>query len=132
MKISRAYPPNYREIVARIPAVKSRRGIIFTYGHTIYCPGGNTNLPAHLIAHEETHAREQDRIGIQEWWDQYLTDVSFRLDQELLAYQKQYSVLANRAERKKVLPAIVKDLSGAMYGNIIDPAEAKRLIVEGA
>lgn len=131
MRILKTYPPNYRKIVAAIPAVKLKRSIIFTYGHAIYCPSGNTNLPDHLIAHEEVHAREQDRMGIDNWWEQYLTDVSFRLEQEILAYQRQYSVLANRDQRKKVLPHIVKDLSGAMYGHIIDKQTAKRRITGG-
>ena len=131
MNIVAKYPPNYAAIIKAIPAVARKRGIIFTYGDTIYCPAGNTRLPLHLIRHEETHWREQQKMGIEAWWDKYLASASFRLDQELMAYQVQYRACANRQERKSVLPHIVKDLSGAMYGGIIGPAEAKRLITKG-
>lgn len=131
MRIVKGFPPNYSAICAAIPAVKSKPGIIFTYGNTIYCPMGNTNLPDHLEAHEATHSLEQDKIGVDEWWARYLRDPRFRLEQELLAYQVQYRVLQSnhsRAERKFVLSKISKDLGGAMYGKIVDTKKARQLI----
>lgn len=133
MRIVAQYPPNYAAIIKAIPAVAKKPGIIFTYGNTIYCPAGNTALPTHLIAHEQIHANEQARMGIEAWWDQYLADRSFRLNQEVLAYRKQYRSCHNRTERKQVLQHITRDLAGEMYGRVVDKQTARELITgEGA
>lgn len=131
MRIVKGYPPNYPDIIAAIPGVKLRPGIIFTYGDTVYCPMGNTQLPGHLVAHEQKHIDEQRAMGPEQWWYRYLVSPSYRLEQELLAYRAQYQVLLerhSRAERKFVLSKIAKDLSGAMYGKVIDTKRAKQLI----
>lgn len=131
MKIVKGFPPNYSDIIAAIPAVKMKSGIIFTYGDTVYCPAGNTNLPDHLIAHEQKHIDEQKSMGPEQWWYRYLVSASYRLEQELIAYRAQYKVLQqnhSRVERKLVLSHIAKDLSGAMYGKVIDGKKAKLLI----
>lgn len=130
MKIVKDFPPNYQQIIARIPAVGRRLSIIFTYGDTVYCPGGNTNLPDHLIAHEAVHSEIQAEMGVEAWWELYLTSTRFRLEQELLAYRKQYEVLQryDRATRRMVLGRISKSLSGAMYGKLVDKSTAQKLI----
>lgn len=133
MKIVKAYPPNFTDILTAIPAVKLKRNIIFTYGDTIYNPAGN-KLPADLIAHEEVHQRQQERIGIEEWWRNYLTRDTFRVVEELEAYKVQAVVIQQqngRDMRRKKLKAIIKDFSGSMYGGIISPDEAKELIIGG-
>lgn len=130
MKIKIAYPPNYVDICKKIPAVKLKKSIIFTYGDTIYNPAGN-NLDPALIAHEEVHQVQQEKMGIENWWKMYLEHEHFRLDQEVQAYRKQSLVMRetyNRPMRRKLFKAIVKDLSGAMYGKIIDAEQAKQLI----
>lgn len=132
MKIAYTYPPNYAEICRRIPGVKLKRSIIFTYGDTIYNPGRGS-LPDHLLAHEEIHSAEQVKMGVVEWWDNYLSSPAFRLDEELKAYREQYRVLGryNAKLRKAVLFKISADLAGAMYGKIVSKDEARKLITEG-
>lgn len=133
MRIAYTFPPNYAEICRRIPAVKLRPTIIFTYGDTLYNPGRGL-IPDHLMAHEETHAREQAEMGIDEWWDQYLASPQFRLEQELKAYRVQYRVAAAlpRHMRKTLLLKISADLGGPMYGKIVDKEQARKLITGGA
>lgn len=134
MKIVKAHPPNYEQIIAAIPAVKSNSGIIFTYGDTLYVPSG-VDIPDHLMAHEETHTVQQEAIGINEWWEQYLADPAFRLKQEVEAYRKQYRVLCQnypRHARRFVLLHITADLAGSMYGGIVNKDEAKKLITGGS
>lgn len=134
MKIVKGFPPNYADIVAAIPAVKVRPLIIFTYGDTVYCPHADTNLSDHLIAHEQTHIDEQAIVGPEAWWERYLAQPEYRLEQELMAYQNQFHVLAEkytRNNRKLILSKMTKDLAGTMYGKIIDKKQAWKLITEG-
>ncbi len=133
MKVAYTYPPNYAEICRSIPAVKLKRNIIFTYGDTIYNPG-RAGLPDHLMAHEEIHSAEQTKMGVTDWWDNYLSSPAFRLDEELKAYRQQYRVLARYGAklRKAVLFKISTDLAGPMYGKIVSKDEARKLIMEGS
>lgn len=132
MKIVNANPPNYEQICKAIPAVRLNRGIIFTYGAILYVPSG-VEIPDHLMAHEETHTVQQG-WDVDKWWDRYLTDTEFRLQQEVEAYQNQYAVLLDkysRQQRRFILSKISEDLSGAMYGKLISKDYAKTLITGG-
>jgi hypothetical protein len=120
----RQYPPNYLEICNHIPAVRKHKNIVFTYGDTVYVPSGATIEPD-LAIHEAVHVQQQSKPV--EWWDRYLTDVQFRLDQEVEAYQAQYKYIRrfyNRDKRRKIIKTIASDLSGEMYGKIITKEEA--------
>lgn len=129
MKVVYTFPPNYDEICRRIPGVKMRQNVIFTYGDTIYNPGRG-QIPDHLLAHEEVHSIEQKIMGVTEWWDNYLKNPEFRLQEELQAYRAQYRVLArySRNIRKAILFKISADLAGPIYGRIISKDEARKLI----
>src|SRR3990167_5904365 len=86
MKQINDYPPNIEQIRAAFPLHK---GIVFTYGDTIYNPDGGF-IDQHLEAHEATHALQQALIGVDRWWDRYIRDPVFRFRQELEAYRAQY------------------------------------------
>jgi len=124
MKIINTNPPH----IEKIKAVFNLDGlkVVFTYGDEIYNPTGE-NIPEHVICHEEIHSRQQKDIGRDVWWDRYLVDSKFRLDQELEAYRGQYQFVKKIAKNSKVLSnflsAIAKDLSSKMYGNILTQAE---------
>lgn len=67
------------------------------------CPWLILILPARkedqaLIAHEMVHVRQQAATGWLAWWWRYLTDESFRLDQELEAYRVQLAMQPHRLE----------------------------------
>lgn len=128
MRIIVDYPPNYEQICAAIPGVKDRRGVVFTYNGCLYNPGDG-NIAPELMAHEQTHAMQQQHN--KNWWGQYLHDVDFRLEQELEAYRVQYAYAkthSDRAYRRKLLAFISKDLAGPIYGNLLSKAQAKGLI----
>lgn len=127
MKVVTDYPPNYELLKATF---KLQPNVVFTYGDTLYNPGGGV-LEEHLMVHEETHAKQQSNAD--SWWKRYIEDKEFRLSQELEAYRAQYQYLLehnDRAYRRRVLRQISKDLSGGIYGNLLSQAEAKALIKE--
>lgn len=143
MKIVKDYPPNYDAICRAIPAVRQNPRIIFTYGDKLYAPSfkglddqtiyKGELIPDHLMAHEETHTRQQGD-DIEGWWDRYLTDVQFRLDQEVEAYHVQWKMLVERYDRphrRRMLKAICHDLAGTWYGRLVTKEQARRLIQRG-
>lgn len=96
---------------------------IFAYDDTIYC---DEELPHHLIIHEETHLKQQKKVGLNEWVEKYLTDTNFRLRQEVEAYQNQLNSIRPGPVRVAIKQKIIKDLSSALYGNIITQTEARQ------
>jgi hypothetical protein len=133
MEIVYSAPPNYDE-VAKAFDIKDNQGVVFTYGNKLYVPGGKRIIiDKPLMRHEETHAHQQKHMGVTEWWEKFLADPAFRLQQELEAYREQYRHMAALPlnERLSYLDHISKDLAGAMYGNLLTEAEAKDVITKG-
>lgn len=134
MKILNEYPPQFEKIEKVFNL--SKRTAVFTYGDTIYNPWGG-NLSKDLIAHESIHEKQQgdDPDG---WWEKYMSDVQFRLSQEVEAYQKQFRSycggISNVGKMRKMmleekfLQRIAGDLSSPLYGSIVTLTEAKKLI----
>jgi hypothetical protein len=86
MKIENNYPPNYLKIQAVLNPPKEA---IFCYGDTIYNPSGG-QIYEDLQKHEEVHKKQQEKMkSVELWWDEYLANPTFRLEQELEAYSKQ-------------------------------------------
>lgn len=131
MKIVVAYPPNIEKIKA---VVTVNEMTIFTYGDTIYNPGGHEPFPPELLAHEEVHERQQGQDP-EVWWDKYLSDVNFRLSQEIEAYRAQYKkfrhLTTNKKARNELADRLAKDLASPLYGNIIDYYTARQKIKFG-
>jgi predicted negative regulator of RcsB-dependent stress response len=102
--------------------------IVLTYGNTIY---SQQPLSYGLVAHEISHVFQQLKMGEKNWWNKYLKDDEFRMQQELEAYQNQYQCYEEHkpGTGKIHLPKIAGDLSGTMYGNIVSLEEAKELII---
>lgn len=98
---------------------------IIAYDNEIYC---NYDLPEHLIVHEKTHHRQQEKIGLDVWVEKYLTDNRFRIDMELEAYQAQLNSIKDRNERFKVKQQVLKTLSSELYGYIITYQDAQKLL----
>ena len=131
-KVLYELPPNYDAICEAIPAVRKNKAIVFVYAPYIYSPAGIELRPV-LKAHEEVHVVRQGDDP-QAWWDKYLVNKDFRLREELAAYQVQYQYMVehyDRAKRRSILTSIAKDLSGPMYGGIINKQQAIRLIKNG-
>ena len=128
MKIIKDYPPNYEEITKTFTL---HEGIIFTYGDTIYNPDDGP-IDELLIAHEETHQKQQLAWGIERWWAKYLENKEFRTNQELMAYRVQYReakrILKDRERLFLYLRKMAVSLSGEMYGNLMSLEEATQAI----
>lgn len=132
MKVIQALPPNIKKIYARFPHVRGAP-VVFAYGDTIYNPGRDA-VSDDVMAHEKVHQRQQAEHpgGVEGWWDQYLEDSDFRLDQELEAYGAQLRYYAPGRGKYKInqfLLRIATDLS-TMYDLTpgIELSEAMNLI----
>lgn len=128
MNINIGYPPNIEKIKNAFPI---RSNTIFTYGDTIYAPMLRGQLPPDIIAHEEIHARQQGEDP-EAWWDRYIVDKEFRLNQEVQAYRTQYRFfcrfIKDRGRQFQLLRIIASDLASPLYGNLVPFLTATQLI----
>ncbi len=123
-------PPVWDAVCQMINGIP--RSAIFAWGDTIYNPEGAV-LPDFLIEHEMVHMRQQKLVGGPEkWWDRYINDPYFRIDQEAEAYAKQYECMCetyiDRNQRHSILRTLAFTLAGPLYGSIISPSKAMKLI----
>lgn len=122
----KGFPPNYKEIAARL---KPTDNTVFAYDGVIYVPSGGS-LPYHLVIHEHVHFKQQKEIGgAEKWWERYMEDPEFRLEQELEAYRAQYHSLRSRGERRILAHKFASDLASPMYGSLLSKKEALALII---
>lgn len=145
MKVLNEHPPNYPDIVAALGDV-SAFNPVFAYSPNIYNPFGR-ELTADVIEHEKVHLRQQSECGVELWYNLYLHDSRFRLEQEIEAYAEQYRYgkekidatddqlreegkrLSNRTELLAwLLDSLASELSGPAYGNLIAREQAKTAI----
>lgn len=132
VKIRNEKPPVYDNACAAFKVNPGRT--LFTYGDTIYNPGGIEPIPDHLIEHEKVHMEQQgySEEGAAEWWGKFLRDPAFRLEQEAQAYAKQYAFVCRkvtgREQRFHFRWDLAGILSGPLYGNCIGRQEAAALI----
>ena len=125
MKISTRIPTIYL-ILKKKFGVQWDKGIIITYGDTIYC---KYKISPDLEVHEATHIKQQADYGVKEWWERYIVDAPFRLSQELEAYKTQAEWIRKHSNNQKfLLEKIWTDISSSIYGNMITYEEAKKLI----
>lgn len=131
MKHSSDFPPNYQEIVATFGDV-SKRKPVFCYGDTLYNPFGVT-ITRDLEHHEEVHMRQQEKYSDPRvWYNIYLNDPAFRLEQEKEAYGAQYLFARENGISGKLLDwlreKISFGLSSEIYGNLISFGEANSFL----
>lgn len=125
--IIQSWPPNIDAIRKRFPAIHNR--VLFAYDGSIYSPSGQ-DIPDHLIVHEETHFKQQEKVGgAAVWWDKYLTDNKFLIEQEVEAYHNQYEFFCkyyggDKSAQYKFLLSCARALSSPLYGNSIGVAAA--------
>jgi len=128
MKVKHKFPPNIDKIRKVFPNLSN--GVVFTYGDKMYTPHVKI-IPKHLVEHEKVHVTQQGNDP-EEWWDKYLKDEKFRLEQEIEAYRKQYRFFKDTCKIKSRVPGfldkIAQDLSGKIYGNIMNFEDAKKAI----
>ena len=94
--------------------------------------GEMPTLPESLIVHENVH-RLQQGDDIEGWWDKYIEDVDFRLDQEIPAHCAEYQYMAdnyNRYIRRRSIKLIASRISGPLYNRMIKFNDAKQIILK--
>lgn len=127
-KIVNDFPPIYDEILNH--GMKPTEATIYTYGDSIFNPHKN-DLSYDILAHEEVHANQQGDKPM-EWWDKYLINKDFRIQEESEAYGAQYAFICNsvkdRNARSRILHSIAMILSGPIYGNAISYQEATNMV----
>ena len=104
---------------------------IYAYGNIIYNPSGKV-VPDDVIAHEETHCRQQG-ADPDFWWSRYIEDKYFRIDQEAEAYAVQYdfvckNIIKDRNQRNNALLKLAEVLASPTYGSVIGKSAAYQMI----
>lgn len=130
MKISYDFPPNIDELNKHFTLGPR---MVATYGDTLHNPGMGP-IDRSVLAHEETHMRQQESVGGPKlWWKRFIADKPFRAHQEVEAYRNQYreakKYLKSRDQLARLLYEISGDLSGEQYGNLMTRNEAMRAIL---
>lgn len=128
MHILNERPPNYNELKEAF-GFSDRQTIYFTYGNVIYNPHGKSITPD-LIRHEETHGEQQgyDPIVAKLWWQRYVVDKDWRMEQEGEAYGAQYAFICQQSRdrnlRARHLHEFAKAMCGPLYGNAMGYSDA--------
>lgn len=121
-------PPNYDRIAA---AFKLVPGVVFAYAPAIYNPHSVT-LMSYIIDHERVHiARQGDAPGA--WWDRYIADQAFRLEEELVAHVAEIrSYVSTHADNRNSagywLMMCAQRISSKVYGRMIGYMAALELL----
>lgn len=130
MIISKEEPAVYKECQRVFRVGEWKVGIVIAYYPNIYCINDLSERPD-IIVHEQTHLVQQDLYGVEKWWERYLTDPKFRLEQEVPAYRNQIAYMRknyNGNRNKRLIQCFCRDMV-ALYGDMISSeAEAYKLI----
>jgi len=128
IKQSKEIPDIYWELKKHFK-INWKKGVIITYGDTVYC---KWKIKEPKITHEKVHIKQQKEMGVEKWWDKYIKDKEFRLDQELEAYKAEVEWIKDNVKgfvlKDKMIAKVIMDLSSDMYGGIIKFNEAKELL----
>jgi len=127
MQIKHKLPPNHNQIKQ---VLKTTEYTIYCYGDIIYNPSG-LPLTDDLEYHESIHAHQQKLMGVEEWWEKYLEDKRFRLEQEIEAYKLQMEYADehyDRPKRREIKKEIIKNLSSDLYGKLLTKKEVKEIL----
>lgn len=129
--ISTEKPPIYPRLAEKFGEDIWDRGVVITYGEKIHCKSGN--VAPSIIEHEQVHIRQQREYpgGPEAWWNRYLEDPAFRLQEELAGHRAQANYVImycpNPKKRLHALTHIRRSIS-SNYGGIITYQEACKLI----
>lgn len=123
-------PPNYDLLVEAFGDL-SKYKPVFAYMPNIYNPFNRT-LTEDVIKHELIHIRQQGFYTSPEiWYNKYISDPFFRLEQETEAYGEQFLYVKTKIRGKFLdwlKEKLAMELSGPAYGNLINYQKAESLI----
>lgn len=125
-------PPYYDKICAAFP-VAAGLGVIFSWGDKVYIPKPKgENWSDALRAHEAVHGERQVKIGVEPWWDLYIANAEFRLQEEIPAHIAEYVEFyrneKSRNYRRTMLHSIASRLASPLYGRLIRYDQARTLM----
>lgn len=101
--------------------------VVFVHGKTLYMRNPKM-LSFNVKVHELTHMRQQEALGLENWFSKYLSDDQKRLELELEAYKSERDCMRPSDWRKR-LKQILPYLCGETYGNIINEEQALKLLI---
>lgn len=129
--LNRTVPDIFPKIKEAFPEANLSRGLMIAYKGEIYT---QIDPSPDEYVHEETHLRQQSRIGDALWWEYYIGDPKFRLEQEIEAYKAQadyirsHPTLYTFPERRFRIQKMAELLSGPLYGNLVTYEFARELL----
>lgn len=128
IKLSKECPPIYSRLHDKF-GVEWEDGLIIAHSPYIYCL---IDIPPEKMVHECVHTKRQDEIGVDLWYDRYIEDDAFRLDEEVRAYREEFKFLKKYVKDREFLfhlrNDICKNLSSSIYGNLVTLDEALNII----
>ena len=131
--IIKSVPPIFAKLKKQF-GVNWDDGICVAYGDKIYT---KYDIAPDVLIHEEVHLQQQKEIGVEKWWNLYLNNKNFRMNQEIEAHKKQAEFLLNLLQGSRTagkryaswkLGQMAKDLSGPMYGRMMTLKEANKIL----
>ena len=134
IKYSHEHPPVFARLEKEFGA--KWEDVCIAYGDTLHFHETDM-VRRDLIIHEATHLRQQEfsQEKAAEWWQRWFNDPTFRLKEEIEAYQMQYRFLAgaisNRDELAAELMRLARELSAPEYGPMISYQKAFAVIKAG-
>ena len=133
IRVIETVPPVYQAILDS--GLNPTPQAVYTYGNTIYVPSGNPILEE-ILEHEKVHIKQQTEMDKDKWWERFLTDEYFRIEQEVEAYAVQYRFMCNkykdRNHRDKILRNYGGTLGSPTYGSVIGGMKAMQMIRDKA
>lgn len=126
-----SFPPNYEQIVFALGDVSKHRPV-FAYAPDIYNPF-KREITKDVEHHELVHIQRQGIYTSPDvWYNSYLWDKDFRLNEERIAYGEQYvfgcQFVTNAKLRKAFLEHLARELCGDAYGNLCTYQQAEQMI----
>lgn len=125
-------PPIFDE-AAKLFGVTEDDVVFYSWGDTIYSPTGK--VPSDdLLIHEATHANQQshDPIAAKIWWDKFMVDPEWRIEQEAEAFGEQLRWIRGRVKDRNTIARYVHQMSSSlaskMYGKAISYQDAMKKI----
>lgn len=104
-------------------------GTIFAVGDTIHAKYPD-RVTKDVEVHEQVHMEQQAVMGVEVWWQLYLTDAKFRTNQEIRAYKAQLEYARKNYDRnyRKALEKHIYNSFSMLSGGTVTLPQAKELL----
>lgn len=120
--------PVWERIRQKFPAADPARTAV-AYAPFLYFAG---QVSPDLEAHELVHIRQQEAMGVEKWWENYLANPVFVKSQEAEAYERQgefvRAAVRDRNARARILWRLRADMTGDLYNRAFTDREAKAIL----